>query len=246
MPPPLTKIKPLLRKMSNDQKTVDLSKSAAENGIDLGSNPSYHNRNTSNTSTATATSQQYIHPMRQTPKPYTPPLAHSFANSSESGSSNNPDSTPYAPLPSPRRRIPLHVHTASIPRNTSQTNLPGTPSSLRKQNEVPMVSTRTSFDSIFRKRSRANTNEDPVVRAAQVAILRREFDERERLKEEVRREQENKRVQKVTKKQQRRDQRRSNAASDRSQMKAAKNQWQLFVFWFKTMLLKMRKGMSSN
>ncbi|KAI4198551.1 MAG: hypothetical protein LQ350_005210 [Teloschistes chrysophthalmus] len=67
------------------------------------------------------------------------------------------------------------------------------------------MSTRTSLDSIFRRRSRANTNEDPVARAAQVAVLRREFAERERQKEEVRREQENRRVERETKKQQKRD-----------------------------------------
>ncbi|KAL8688112.1 MAG: hypothetical protein Q9218_005892 [Villophora microphyllina] len=345
MPPPATtsktkvKIRPLLRKMSsNDQKTVDLSKSVAENegmGIytssDIGSRKTssdvgyntgrgYHTRNTSNTShisTATTASHQrhgaqYVHPMRQTPRPYTPPLAHSFANSLESGSSTGapaalphdlilPDHTnptPYGPLPSPRRIAPpLHVRTGSAPRhaNTSQTNLPGTPSSLRKQSDnvetpIAMASTRTSFESMFRKRSRANTSEDPVVRAAQVAVLRKEFDERERLKEQARQEQESRKAQKEAKKQQKRDESQhrksenrarkkanSNAASEKSAMrayeaqqgslsaqttgrpqtkgsmkaaggagKAATSRWQLFVFWLKTMLLKMKKGMSQS
>ncbi|KAL9581550.1 MAG: hypothetical protein Q9212_003836 [Teloschistes hypoglaucus] len=108
---------------------------------------------------------------------------------------------------------------------------------------------------MFRRRSRANTNEDPVARAAQVAVLRREFAERQRQKEEVRREQENRRVERETKKQRKRDesQQRKEARNEkeydtpqkRSRAgKATKSQWQLFVFWFKTMLLKMRKGMS--
>lgn len=249
--PPKIKIKPLLRKMSNDQQTVDLSKSVAENEA-LGISTSCHTRNTSNTSTLTTTSHSYIHPMRQTPRP-----AHSFANSVESGSSGGPalpydlqDSIQYA-----TRRLPPPLQ---IPRhNISQTNIPGTPSSLRN---TSAMSTRTSLDSIFRRRSRANTNEDPVARAAQVAVLRREFAERERQKEEVRREQENRRVERETKKQQKRDESQQRKSETRARKatsekentleqrrrstKATKSQWQLFVFWFKTMLLKMRNGMS--
>ncbi|KAL9596887.1 MAG: hypothetical protein Q9219_005513 [cf. Caloplaca sp. 3 TL-2023] len=341
------KIKPLLRKMSSyDKNTIDLSKPAAENeGMAIFNSPAYgdnrntsssfgypdrayHNRNisgNSHISTATTSSHnqcgaQYVHPLRQTLKPSTPPAASSFANSIESASSTSnfpslphdlayqnqsnqhilPASTPYAPTPSPRRvRPPLHVHTGSASRlnTSSQTNLPGTPSSLRKQADYPntpaaMASTRTSFDSMFRKRSRANTNEDPVVRAAQVAVLRREFDERERVKDEMRQEQEARKAQKEAKKQhkraegqqrksesQARKRAQSNAASEKSAIRAFQAQpldamgrptaggeaagkhrsrrrgsmktaggagkaivgeWQLFLFWFKTMLLKLR------
>ncbi|KAL8658575.1 MAG: hypothetical protein Q9226_000909 [Calogaya cf. arnoldii] len=257
------KIKPLLRKLSSpDQNSIDLSKSAAEHeglGIytssevggsrkvssELGYPGSgYHNRTTSGTSyTSTMTtssyykhSAQYMHPMRQTPQPYTPPLAGSFANSLESGTStgapptiphelidpdqisqsHSSDPTPYAPRPSPRRvhPPPLHIRTGSAPRlaSTSQTNLPPTPSSLRKQTSdskpgIPAMpsSTRTSFDSVFRFHSRANTIEDPVVHAAQVAILRKEFYEKERAKDELRREQEAKKAQKEAKRQAKRD-----------------------------------------
>ncbi|KAI4277503.1 MAG: hypothetical protein LQ337_001721 [Flavoplaca oasis] len=260
------KIKPLLRKLSSpDQNTIDLSKSTAEHeglGIYTSSEVSdnrkasgemghagrsYHNRTisgNSHISTTTTSSHHkqgahYIHPMRQTPRPYTPPLAGSFANSLESGTSSgapptiphelihpdlpsqhhNTTATPYAPLPSPRRAHPppIHIRTRSASRltSTSQTNLPGTPSSLRKQTSdnnnnnggIPAMpaSTRTSFDSIFRFRSRANTNEDPVVRAAQVAILRKEFNEKERAKDEVRQEQEAKKAQRAAKKQAKRD-----------------------------------------
>ncbi|KAL8806117.1 MAG: hypothetical protein Q9182_001518 [Xanthomendoza sp. 2 TL-2023] len=369
MPPPATtsktkiKIRPLLRKLSSyDQKTIDLSRSAAENeglGIYTSSEVGdsrkasseaayagrgYHNRTTSTAShisTTTTSSQhkhyaQYVHPMRQTPRPYTPPLASSFANSLESRSSTgapptipheliHPDqpsqqfntySTPYAPLPSPRRVYPppLHIRTGSAPRlaSASQTNLPGTPSSLRKQTtdynnnnnnnnnsnaEIPAIpaSTRTSLESMFRIRSRANTIEDPVVRAAQVAILRKEFDEKERAKDELRREQEAKKAQKEAKRQARRDESeqrksenrarkraQSNTMSEKSATRAYERQleqtgvqskdgatttpgkigpktktrgaapgiagkalasrWQLFVFWLKTIWLKMKKG----
>ncbi|KAI4170927.1 MAG: hypothetical protein LQ343_004585 [Gyalolechia ehrenbergii] len=342
------KIKPLLRKMSShDQNTVDLSRSAAEHeglGIFTSSTVSdsrdpsanishvergYHNRTVSgNSLMATATNSShhgygmhYVHPMRQTPKPYTPPIASSFANSLESGSSTgtpfavpsdhihldqstqhiNTNPIPYAPLPSPSRvRPPLHIRTGSGSRviNSSQTNLPITPSSLRQKADNPeipigMASTRTSFDSMFRKRSRANTNEDPVVRAAQVAILRKEFDERERMKDETRREQEARKAQKEAKRQQKRDEsqqrksesqaRKSNAMSEKSAIrafraqqetmsrqttggedtgrrpqtrgsmktaggagKAVMNKWQLFVFWFKTLLLRMKRVLTGK
>lgn len=342
------KIKPLLRKMSSyDQNRVDLSKSTAEHeglGIftsstagddrDFSANTGhlgrgYHSRNVSghsHMSTATNSSHHgygshYVHPMRQTPKAYTPPIATSFANSVDSGSSSgtpvvgpndhihsdqsphhiNTNPTPYAPLPSSRRvRPPLHIRTVSGSRltNSSQTNLPITPSSLRQKadnSETPiaMASTRTSFDSMFRKRSRANTNEDPVVRAAQVAVLRKEFDERERAKDEIRREQEARKAQKEAKRQQKRDEseqrksesraRKSNAMSEKSAIRAFQaqqenmsrqttsgegidrrpqtrgstktagragkevmNKWQLFVFWFKTLLLKMKRALTGK
>ncbi|KAL8673076.1 MAG: hypothetical protein Q9168_002499 [Polycauliona sp. 1 TL-2023] len=358
MPPPATfpktkvKIKPLLRKLSSpDQKTIDLSKSVAENeglGIYTSSEVgdsrkassemgyagrSYHNRTISGTSHISTTttsshhkhSAQYVHPMRQTPLPYTPPVVGSFANSLESGIStgapptiphelihpdllsqpNNKATIPYAPLPSPRRAQPppLHIRTGSAPRlaSTSQINLPGTPSSLRKQTSdnkagLPAMpaSTRTSFDSMFRFRSRANTNEDPVVRAAQVAVLRKEFDERERLKDELRREQEAKKASREAKKQAKRDESeqrksesrarkraQSNTMSEKSATRAAYqaqqekssvptslggtttpggparrkgatpasagkalvNRWQLFVFWLKTVWLKLKRAM---
>ncbi|KAI4121189.1 MAG: hypothetical protein LQ338_006511 [Usnochroma carphineum] len=326
------KIKPLLRKLSShdEQNTVDLSKSAAENAIGDTRKASsdvaytgigYHNRTTSEAShisSMTSSSHhrygaQYVHPMRQ--RPYTPPPAGSFANSLQSGSFGvvpndfiHPDpptqhDTNRAPLPSPRRiRPPLHVRTGSSPRlaSSSQTNLPGTPSSLRKQTDtsdppLAMASTRTSLDSVFRKRSRANTIEDPVVRAAQVAILRKEFDERERVKDEQRREQEARKAQKEAKKQQKRDESQqrksesrarkraqSNATSEKSAHpfqsqqgtlsrqttggggtgqrpqtrgstktasgagKAVTNKWQLFVFWLKTLILRMKKRMSGS
>src|ERR1700728_235167 len=99
------KIKPYLRKLSvKDSNALDLSRPAAENeslaglGIheyggnarsasDVNFSPisgrSRHHRSTSNTSQfSTSSSLQrptvpYMHPMRQTPRPYTPPISKS-------------------------------------------------------------------------------------------------------------------------------------------------------------------------
>jgi hypothetical protein len=105
------KIKPYLRKFSaRDNTTIDLNRPAAENeglaglGIDDPYSPrSYrsasevpfspmggrqrHHRSTSNNSQFSTTSSlqrpsaAYKHPMRQTPRPYTPPTAKSYPNS---------------------------------------------------------------------------------------------------------------------------------------------------------------------
>jgi len=235
------KIRPMLRKLSSsDATSIDLSRSAAENeglGIfgpsDLGSDArtnadflsgkrGYHHRSDSQISTYTLSGNhpnptQYVHPFRQTPRPYTPPLATSYQNSLDneptsagpvSASSDAPDldsyygqpvnSTSYAPLPSSRRLPPpLHIRTHSSSRLTSssQTNLPGTPSSLRQQNNIKppdtmLPSGRSSLETLFHKRSRANTATNPeteaaeyAARAATVALLRREFNDREEAKQ---------------------------------------------------------------
>ena len=115
-----TKLRPYLRKMSTakddpDQGSFDLSKSISENtalaglGIqDLG--PRYasdvafipagrrsHNRNTSgesHTSTASGSlrpTKPFVHPMRQTPRPYTPPHGNSHAPSLNDDERNESD-----------------------------------------------------------------------------------------------------------------------------------------------------------
>ena len=214
------KIKPLLRKFSSQEKVaIDLSRSAAENeGLGVyansesaapvhapGGSRAYHHRTTSGTSQVsniTTSSNrhgaQYVHPMRQTPLPYTPPIAGSYKNSLEGISpvrSFNDDatSTPYAPLPAPRRNLssPIHIRTGSSFTNSSQTNLPGTPSSLRFPTDIAtpemMISpttARSSLDSAFRKRSRSNTAQtDPAQQAATVQHLRKQFQEKEAAKD---------------------------------------------------------------
>ncbi|MCJ1253593.1 hypothetical protein MMC24_001405 [Lignoscripta atroalba] len=237
------KIKPLLRKLASQEKnSIDLSRSAAENeglgiyasstmggtrgGADVTYNTGkrgYHARTTSGTSqisTTTTSSNhragtQYVHPMRQTPRPYTPPLAHSYQNSLTSSEMSAPKSAntlgegqhsysqtrdpslennplPYAPLPSAKRTPPpLHLRTTSGTHltSTSQTNIPGTPSSLRLHTEsltspdaMPQTS-RSSLESAFRKRSRTDTNTDPAAQAAAVLALRAEFNAREAAKD---------------------------------------------------------------
>ena len=232
------KIKPLLlRKLSsNDENAIDLSRSAAENeGLGIydpvelvreertsadtsRGKRAYHHRSNSQISTNTISSShrygtQYVHPMRQTPRPYTPPIATSYQHSlntetlpfgTTSASTDTPHSesfilqsptsagsSSYAPLPSHRRQArPLHVrsHSSSRLTSSSQTNLPGTPSSLRQQNDNNnptdnmFTSARSSVET-FRQRSRANTSINYAETAAIVAELRRKFEEKQDAKD---------------------------------------------------------------
>lgn len=232
------KINPLLRKFSSqEQVSIDLSRSAAENeGLGIytsseisgapdsgsGRRGGYHNRTTSATSqlSSTTTSSnprygtKYVHPLRQTPRPYTPPIASSYKTSleseaptvnssintsveapyfeSHSRSTSHTAGTPYAPLPSSRRPTPLHIRTGSAARLTSssQTNLPGTPSSLRfnadtaTPPEMVALAGRSSLESAFRMRSRSSPADiDPAAQKAIIDIKRQEFNEREAAKD---------------------------------------------------------------
>jgi hypothetical protein len=109
-----TKVKPILRKLTQSEKnSLDLDRPASEQdglGIyDYGTGSrsthdvaagrrGYHNRSTSGTSqfsTATSASGHrtgsFVHPFQQMPRPYTPPLAQSYQNSlRESDSGNSP------------------------------------------------------------------------------------------------------------------------------------------------------------
>lgn len=277
------KIKPLLRKFTSQEDVkIDLSRSAAENeglGIYTSSEITvppptadnkhgFHNRNISaaselstNTISSNRHGAHYVHPMKQTPRPYTPPLANSYQNSLESEAptvntssdaalfdshSRQPSSntsttpTPYAPLPSTRRPPPLHVRTGSATRLTSssQTNLPGTPSSLRFNTDTitptDMVSPtgRSSLENVFRIRSRSNTansNADPVAQAATVQQMRRQFQEKQAAKDlkyqqaearahekEARRQEKRDESERRTSEKRERKRARSNAASEKS------------------------------
>ena len=228
------RIKPLLRKLSsNDENAIDLSRSAAEYqglGIsDFGAERNagaesstarrgYHHRSNSQVSTTTISSShryggtQYVHPMRQVPRPYTPPVVTSFQPSPDAKDSpageipttlntphsdsyhhrpHVPSSSSYAPLPSaPRQPPPLHMRTRSSSRLTSssQTNLSGTPSSLRQptDHKAPadnmFASARSSIET-YRQRSRTNTTSTPAETAATVAELRRKFNEKQEAKD---------------------------------------------------------------
>lgn len=278
------KIKPLLRKFSSqEQVAIDLSRSAAENeGLGIytsseisgaqdsgsGQRGGYHHRTTSATSqlsSATTSSNprfgaQYVHPMRQTPRPYTPPIANSYKTSleseaptistsvntsieapyfdSRSRSTSHTVGTSYAPLPSSRRPTPLHIRSGSAARltNTSQTNLPGTPSSLRfnadtiSASEMVAPTGRSSLESAFRMRSRSNpVDVDPAAQKAMVEMKRQEFKEREAAKDlkyqqaeartqekEARRRERKEEEERRTSERRERKRARSNAASEKS------------------------------
>ncbi|KAI9719380.1 MAG: hypothetical protein M1812_003451 [Candelaria pacifica] len=230
-----TKIKPLLRKLtSGESVSLDLSRSAAENEglgiytsdvgagsrtaadvtfVTTGKRGGYHNRSTSATSqfsTATSGSNQrpggqYVHPMRQTPRPYTPPIAQSYATSfigSEYSGEVVSDEAHH--LRQAGRETPRHTPNTSVSHqappslriqtNTSstrllhgsQTNLSSTPSSMRPRVEAMSATdtvspvSRSSMDTGFRKRSRSNT--DPAARAASIQAARQAFTERESAK----------------------------------------------------------------
>ena len=285
------KIKPLLRKFSSQEHvSIDLSRSAAENeGLGVytsseiggaadsgpGRRGGYHNRTTSATSqiSSTTTSSnhrygtQYVHPMRQTPRPYTPPIAGSYQTSLESeaptvntsisapieapyfeshslSASHTAGGTPYAPLPSSRRPTALHIRTNSAARLTSssQTNLPGTPSSLRFNTDTITPSDMTgpagksSLESAFRMRSRSNPAEvvDPAAQKAIVDIKRQEFNEREAAKDlkyqqaearaqekEARRREKKEEEERRTSEKRERKRAKSNAASEKSSFMTA-------------------------
>lgn len=272
------KIKPLLRKLNqSDKNSLDLSRSVAENeglGIYTASLMSggtrlrtdtppssgrggYHHRTmsgASQTSTTTVSNNQrpgaqYVHPMRQTPRPYTPPLAVSYqpslaeseVSSAQAGGpatvgyhhhSLGPDApSSYAPLPPPRTLPPaLHIRTTSGPRLTSssQTNLPGTPSSLRRHTDrittldMLQSSTRTSLESAFRMRSRSNTATDPAAQALAIQALRQQFNEKEAAKDLRVQQAEAKAQEREVRKREKREEgeRRKSEAQDRKRVKS--------------------------
>lgn len=272
------KIKPLLRKLNQSEKnSLDLSRSVAENeglGIYTASSMSggtrsgtdtppsstrrgYHHRTMSEASQISTTTvsnhqrpgAQYVHPMRQTPRSYTPPLALSYqpslaeseVSSAQAGATANlgyphhspdPDApSSYAPLPPPRTMPPaLHIRTTSGPRLTSssQTNLPGTPSSLRRHTDrittpdMNQSSARTSLESAFRMRSRTNTATDPAAQALAIQALRQQFNEKEAAKDLRVQQAEAKAQERVSKKREKREEseRRKSEAQDRKRAKS--------------------------
>ncbi|KAA6415175.1 MAG: hypothetical protein FRX48_01928 [Lasallia pustulata] len=272
------KIKPFLRKLNQSEKNpLDLSRSAAENeglGIYTASTMSggtrsgtetppssgrrgYHHRTMSGASQVSTTTvsnlqrpgAQYVHPMRQTPRPYTPPLARSYqpflmeseVSSAQGGvtaTSGYPHHSldpaapsSYAPLPPPRTLPPpLHIRTTSAPRLTSssQTNLPGTPSSLRRNTDRTTApdnmqsSARTSLESAFRMRSRSNITSDPASQALAIQALRQQFNEKEAAKDLRAQQAEAKARERVSKKREKREmsERRKSEAEDRKRAKS--------------------------
>jgi hypothetical protein len=186
----------------------------------------FHTRTTSGTSQVSTTTTMsapqsgsiYVHPMRQTPRPYTPPMARSHshqtslagseASSNRAGpTSDDPQTIPYASLPSYSNRSTYSsTHAQAIPRpNASLTSIntaavPGTPSSLRYADtfsptaDTMPTTTRSSLESTLRirSRSRSNTNAttDLASQMATVQALRAKFNEEEAAKEAKYREKE--------------------------------------------------------
>ncbi|KAF2429461.1 hypothetical protein EJ08DRAFT_280026 [Tothia fuscella] len=234
---PALKFKPYLRKLApKDGHKIDLSRPAAENerlaglGVhDFYSGPkslsdvtftpvngrAKHNRSTSNNSQfSTASSLQrptapYAHPMRQTPRPYTPPIAKSYTTSmigseisdealdimSEDeyryrqrifDGSRRSDSISSIPTQPP----PLHIHTSgSLTRlngNQSQSSLPSAMSINRSRGDTVRSidtvspSSRTSMEkAVSFARSAKDDPFDPASRAASIRAARIAYNEKE-------------------------------------------------------------------
>lgn len=168
-----------------------------------------HHRSTSGTSqfsTATGSSggkpgSQYVHPMRPTPRVYTPPLSQSYQTSvSESDSPDDGSPETQAKILSgtephrtvrasstPMPRLSLQIDDDSFTRlpSVSQTNVSGRPSFGYSRDNGSTVDTaspisRPSLDFVFRSRTRTST--DPVSRAATIQAARQAFEEKEAAK----------------------------------------------------------------
>lgn len=168
-----------------------------------------HRRSTSGTSqfsTATGSSggkpgSQYVHPMRPTPRAYTPPLSQSYqtsVNESHDLDEGSPEtqakmlsgSEPHRTTRAssgPMPRLSLQIDDDSFTRlpGISQTNVSGRPSFGYSRDNGSTVDTaspisRPSLDFVFRSRTRTST--DPVSRAATIQAARQAFEEKEAAK----------------------------------------------------------------
>lgn len=233
-----TKIKPILKKLTTQEpNAVDLARSVTDHdGLALytsdgksgsrsaanisltsaGRRDFSHNRSTSvtsqfSTTTAGSANRQYVHPMRQTPRPFTPPIAQSYANSllgsevsGEAAEGGHYDEdrlrqiartgSPLVGLNNSSSHLPpsrIHVDTSTSARGLaieSETNLAGTPSSfLPRAGAMSPAGTvsptsRSSLDMPFKLRRK--TSSDPASRAASIQAARQAFSEREAAKAE--------------------------------------------------------------
>ncbi|KAJ5558119.1 hypothetical protein N7535_008332 [Penicillium sp. DV-2018c] len=218
---PKTHIKPILRKLSRDDApsmSIDLSRSSTEqDGLGIYVNferdrqrsgsltggtfkrtsSGLHNRSTSGTSHGSGSSVSkpgslYVHPMRQTPRAYTPPLGQSYQGPSHE--SEELDESPESEPTSVREtraasgptlpRLSLQIQDDSFTRlsGISQTNVTSRPSFgySRETDGTASPMSRTSLDFVFRTRTRTST--DPISRAATVQAARQAFEEKEAAK----------------------------------------------------------------
>ncbi|KAJ5189797.1 hypothetical protein N7491_008159 [Penicillium cf. griseofulvum] len=176
-------------------------RSGSLTGVTFKRTPSgLHNRSTSGTSqfsngsgsTASKPGSQYVHPMRQTPRAYTPPLGQSYEESSHDSDelAESPDSEP-ASIQETRAssgpalpRLSLQIQDDSFTRlpGISQTNVTSRPSFgySRETDGTASPMSRTSLDFVFRSRTRTST--DPISRAATVQAARQAFEDKEAAK----------------------------------------------------------------
>lgn len=181
------------------------------NGVMAQNQSGLHHRSTSGTSelsTATCSSagkpsSQYVHPMRQAPRTYTPPFNQSHEVSTaesdnaahgdhvEEGSAAQwgLDSLHQSMRGSSGQSPRLSLQTQEDPfirlHGTSQTNLTGRPSLGYSRDTGSMLDTaspisRSSLDFSFRTKTR--TSMDPLSRAATVQAARQAFEEKEAAK----------------------------------------------------------------
>lgn len=148
----------------------------------------------------------YVHPMRQTPRPYTPPLSYSnqgsapgsiysdkpqfYTDLEDSRQKSNRDhhqqSSSLNSMPEPRRSIHLQTDSRTYLPTSSQPNVAGVSSTSRALDNTSARETispisRSSLDFAFRSKSR-NSTSDPVARAAAVQAARQAFEEKEAAK----------------------------------------------------------------
>ncbi|KAJ5804290.1 uncharacterized protein N7518_000593 [Penicillium psychrosexuale] len=143
-------------------------------------------------SSATKPGSQYVHPMRQTPRAYTPPLGRSYEDSNRDSEElyESPESEPSSTQESRTSsgpalpRLSLQIQEDSFTRlpGVSQTNVTSRPSFgySREADGTTSPLSRTSLDFVFRSRTRTST--DPISRAATVQAARQAFEEKEAAK----------------------------------------------------------------
>lgn len=235
-----TKVKPILRKLTQSEKnSLDLDRPAAEqDGLGIfeygtGSRSAhdvnfsttarraYHNRSTSGTSQFSTTTTgsghrtgSFVHPFQQTPRPYTPPLAASYANSlresepSESpaitededqlrhafrSTSNLSNRTPSltGTTSSPVISQPLRIQTKQPPSSrlalaTSHTSLHNNILSTDLTSPTDTMSPASAIRTSMDKgfRIRSRSEVDSRSRSETIQEARRKFQEKEQAKEE--------------------------------------------------------------
>lgn len=185
--------------------SYDRDRRNAENSANIASRSTTsttHNRSTSGGTQypVTAVSTQYVHPMRQVPRPYTPPHGqNSVAEDDVDGYDvMRIDRRPATPSgrerytnrsssvgTEPRRSFNFTNDSLSLFPTASYTNVAGTASThSRMVDNASYLETvspisRNSLEFPFRSKSRTSTSTDPMARAAAVQAARQAFEDRE-------------------------------------------------------------------